>query len=71
MPANDAGKGFRTVLVVEDDESLRVTVSDILHCSGFDLREAATIGDATRRLASIPAIDILFSDIRFPRRERF
>lgn len=66
MPANDADQGSRTVLVVEDDESLRVTVSDILRDSGFDVREVATVGDARRLLASIPTIDILFSDIRLP-----
>jgi CheY-like chemotaxis protein len=65
-PANDADKGSRTVLVVEDEEPLRATVSDILRSSRFDVREAATVGDATRLLASMPAIDILFSDIRLP-----
>jgi CheY-like chemotaxis protein len=65
-PANDADKSAATVLVVEDDELLRATVSDFLRNSRFDVREAATVGDATRLLASIPAIDILFGDIRLP-----
>jgi DNA-binding NtrC family response regulator len=65
-PANDADKCSATILVVEDDELLRVTVSDILRNSRFDVREAATVGDATRLLASMPDIDILFGDIRLP-----
>jgi CheY-like chemotaxis protein len=64
--SNDADNGSRTVLVVEDDELLRATVSEVLRSSRFDVREAATVGDATRLLASMPAIDILFSDIRLP-----
>ena len=66
MPANDADKASRTVLVVEDEEILRAAVSDILRGSRFEVREVATVGDATRLLASMPAIDILFSDIRLP-----
>ena len=66
MPANDADKGFRTVLVVEDEECLRANVLDLLRSSGFDVREAATVGEARRQLADTTAIDILFGDIRLP-----
>jgi DNA-binding NtrC family response regulator len=65
-PANDVDKCSATILVVEDDELLRVTVSDILRNSRFSVRETATVGDATRLLASTLAIDILFGDIRLP-----
>jgi DNA-binding response OmpR family regulator len=66
MPANATDQGFRTVLVVEDEEPLRATVSDILRDYGFDVRAAATVGDARRLLASMPTIDILFSDVGLP-----
>lgn len=66
MLANDADKGFRTVLVVEDDELLRATVSDVLRGSGFDVREAAMVGEARQLLAGTPAIDILFGDVLSP-----
>jgi CheY-like chemotaxis protein len=66
MPANDADTVSRTVLVAEDEGLFRATVLDVLRSSGFDVREAATVGDAKSLLASIPAIDILFSDVRLP-----
>jgi CheY-like chemotaxis protein len=66
VPANDADQCCRTVLVVEDDELLRPTVSDVLRGFGFDVAEAATVGDAKRRLALTPAVDILFADVRLP-----
>jgi CheY-like chemotaxis protein len=66
VPADDADQCCRTVLVVEDDEPLRVTVSDALRGFGFEVEEAATVGDAKRLLAIIPAIDVLFSDVRLP-----
>ena len=52
--------------MLEDEELLRVTVSDILRGSGFDIREAATVADAKRLLAKMPDIEVLFSDIRLP-----
>jgi two-component system, response regulator PdtaR len=66
VPANDADNGSPIVLVVEDEELLRATVSDILRDSAFDVREVATVGAAKRLLVSTPAIDVLFSDIRLP-----
>ena len=66
VPANDPDECCRAILVVEDDEPLRVTVSDALRGFGFDVEEAATVGGAKLLLAIIPAIDILFSDVRLP-----
>ncbi|MBV8457045.1 MAG: response regulator [Acetobacteraceae bacterium] len=66
VPANDADNGSPTILVVEDEELLRVTVSDILRGSAFDVREAATVSAAKRVLVSTPDIDVLFSDVRLP-----
>ncbi len=66
MPANGIDQCCRTVLVVEDDEPLRPTVSDALRGFGFEVEEAATVGDAKRLLAIISAIDVLFSDVRLP-----
>jgi CheY-like chemotaxis protein len=66
VPADDADNGSPTVLVVEDEELLRATVSDILRGSAFDVREAATVGVAKRLLIGTPTIDVLFSDVRLP-----
>lgn len=66
LPANDAGAGPATILVVEDEELILAVTADFLRDCGFNILEATSTKQAKRVLASTAAIDILFSDIRLP-----
>lgn len=55
-----------TVLVVEDEELLRIVIHDELREAGFEVMEAADGGKALAILTSAQRIDLLFTDIRMP-----
>ena len=52
----------KTVLVVEDDSSMRLLCRVNLELEGFRVREAPTLGDAHRELSSGP-IDFVILDV--------
>jgi DNA-binding response OmpR family regulator len=54
-----------TVLVVEDDENLRLTLVDNLTDEGYEVRAAATVAEATREL-SLRQFDLVVLDIMLP-----
>lgn len=54
------------VLIVDDDETTRVTLSLILEHSGFQVAMAATVNEALRLISS-QAFDVLLSDLHMPR----
>jgi CheY-like chemotaxis protein len=57
----------RVILVVEDDEILRLIVSDYLRECGFDVLEAGDGTEAVTVLEQPQAhIDIVFSDVHMP-----
>lgn len=55
-----------TVLFVEDEDLLRLVISDELRDAGYDVIEASDGGDAVRVLESDGSVDLLFTDIRMP-----
>jgi signal transduction histidine kinase len=60
----------RTALVIDDEESIRVGMRDLLHSWGFEVLLAATIAEAcaeVRRHAGV--IDIVLSDLRLANSE--
>jgi len=62
----DVGRGA-TILVVEDDDLVRVLVARVLRRRGYGVIEASTPADADRRAAAHKGqIDLLLTDIGFP-----
>ncbi len=59
-----AGKG--RVLLVEDDEHVRETVSGALRAAGFEIHTAATGDEAMRRLDGGERYDAVFTDVVMP-----
>ena len=57
-----AGGGSGTVLVVDDDPSLRLLCRVNLELDGFDVLEAGTLGDARRQLED-ERIDLVLLDV--------
>ena len=57
-----AGGGSGTVLVVDDDPSLRLLCRVNLELDGFDVIEAGTLGDARRQLEE-ERIDLVLLDV--------
>jgi DNA-binding NtrC family response regulator len=54
------------VLLVEDDETLRLVTSAALRDAGFEVVEAKTGDEAILLLADPDDIDALFTDVRLP-----
>lgn len=59
------GKG-ETVLVLDDDASLRQLARRILEQSGYSVREAATGEEAVSVARATPALALLISDVVMP-----
>lgn len=55
-----------TVLVVEDEIPIRMTVVDAFEESGFHVLEAGHAGAALRLLAEHPEVSALFTDVDMP-----
>lgn len=55
-----------TILVVEDEVLIRMTVSDYLRASGFHVIEAESADEAVKVLRTDTEIDVVFSDINMP-----
>ena len=56
---------LKTVLIVEDDQNLRMNLEDILQFNGFDTISAKN-GYEGYKLALVKEPDIIISDIRMP-----
>ena len=56
------------ILVVEDEELVRVSAAEYLRFSHFDVIEAATADEAVTLLSAGANVDLVFSDIRMPGR---
>ncbi len=53
-----------TVLVVEDEWLLRIDLVDAVEAAGMAVFEAAGASEALEHIETVPAIDILVTDIR-------
>jgi len=67
----DRSKGVQTckkgfVLVVEDDELIRMHATDMVHDLGFDVLEAPNADDAITLLENRSDITVVFTDIQMP-----
>ena len=58
--------GRPVVLVVEDDQLVRMVAMDALAEAGFELLEAENADDAAAILSLAPRIDLLLTDVRMP-----
>jgi signal transduction histidine kinase/ActR/RegA family two-component response regulator len=58
--------GCETVLVVEDDETVRQTAAEALREIGYQVLEAPDAMEAVRLLADRGGIDLLFTDVGLP-----
>ena len=56
----------RTVLVVDDEPLVRLTIADMLRLGGFDVLEAGSAVQALELLANGYCIAALITDIRMP-----
>ncbi len=54
-----------TVLVVDDEETARMVVSEFLRSKGYEVHEAGTLADARAHIAK-GAADIIILDVRLP-----
>jgi hypothetical protein len=62
----EAGGGSETILVVEDDEEVRSTVSEMLRELGYNVLTAKDAGSALPILESGVKVDLLFTDVVMP-----
>ena len=61
-----AGEARWTVLLVEDDALLRISVADHLRSKGYHVIEAGSVIEAATVLSSGPTVHIVFSDVDLP-----
>ena len=60
------GKGYETVLVVEDEEDVRTYSTETLRELGYNVLEASNARAAIQILKSHPEIAVLFTDVGLP-----
>jgi CheY-like chemotaxis protein len=58
----------RTILVVDDEEHIRMCVAEFLHDGGYRVLEAANVAEA-KDLLQRRRVDLVFSDINMPNSE--
>ncbi|WP_327001788.1 ATP-binding protein [Dactylosporangium sp. NBC_01737] len=58
--------GGETILLVEDDDSLRAITERILLRDGYTVLSAASVADAQRLAATRPGVDLLLTDVILP-----
>ncbi len=64
----DSGPGPATILVIEDDATVRRMISAVLTREGFDVREAETAERGLEALESIQGLDLVLTDLVLPGR---
>jgi CheY-like chemotaxis protein len=66
VSVNSQNCGRKTILVVEDEPTIRLMISDALRDSGFEVIEVATADEAVIVLGSSTPLDAVFTDYRLP-----
>ena len=66
MNAENSSVEQTTILIVEDDETARWLLGEILAGEGYAVFEASTADEAMRRLTECPEIRMVISDIEMP-----
>lgn len=61
----EAGKAA-TVLIVEDEDLVRMVGTDILELGGYRVLEAANAEEALRQLENDAEVMVLFTDVNMP-----
>jgi DNA-binding NtrC family response regulator len=56
----------RTILLVEDDALLRISIADHLRSKGYHVIEAGTVIEAATVLSSGASVHVIFSDVDLP-----
>jgi len=59
-------RGAGTILLAEDDDLVRAFATERLRAKGYDVVATASGPDALVALASMPAVDLLFTDVIMP-----
>jgi DNA-binding NtrC family response regulator len=62
----DVGRREQTILVVEDEASVRLAISDYLTQQEFTVLQAAGAAGAIDVIALHPEIDLVFTDLAMP-----
>jgi CheY-like chemotaxis protein len=57
----------KRILLVDDDDSLRLTLREILNLEGYDVTTAADVPEALRYITA-NVYDVLLSDLHMPGR---
>jgi two-component system, response regulator PdtaR len=60
------GRRERTILVVEDEASVRLAISDYLTEQGFNVHQASGATGAIEMIALHPEIELVFTDLAMP-----
>lgn len=66
LGANVGSSIKRTVLLVEDEVTVRIIGSDALADAGYDVLEAESADEAIRLMEVAGEVHVLFTDIRMP-----
>ena len=66
VPPVPSGPGRGTVLVVEDEELVRMLLVEVLEGDGYTTLEAADGAEALARLGEAEAVDLLVTDVGLP-----
>lgn len=61
-----AEAGAPTIMVVDDDDEVRVIVAEFLQDFGYAVLQASGGAEALRVLADSPAVRMLITDVRMP-----
>lgn len=64
--ASAPGRGARTVLIIDDEETVRGFLTEALRTLGFSVRAAASTTEALAALASGPRPDLVLFDLSIP-----
>jgi CheY-like chemotaxis protein len=66
FPPDNPATGRRRVLLVDDNDSVRETLADLLEAEGFQTVQAIDAAQAMTLMRSLPGFDVLVTDLSMP-----